>query len=69
MAKISVIIPVYNAERYLSVCLDSVLAQSIKDMEIICVDDGSKDGSLEILEEYRRLDTRIEIITQTNQGA
>lgn len=69
MAKISVIIPVYNADQYLAKCLDSVLEQSIKDMEIICIDDGSTDGSLNILEDYRRTDSRVTVIMQTNLGA
>ena len=50
--KVSVIIPVYNTEKYLRECLDSVVNQTLKDVEIICVDDGSTDGSLDILREY-----------------
>lgn len=69
MNKISVIIPVYNADKYLGKCLDSVIAQSIYDMEILCVDDGSTDASLKILEYYQCLDDRVTVITQTNQGA
>ena len=49
MAKVSVIIPVYNVESYLKQCMDSVVGQTLKDIEIICVDDGSTDGSLDIL--------------------
>ena len=49
MPKISVIIPVYNVEKYLRECLDSVVNQTIKDIEIICVNDGSTDGSLEVV--------------------
>ena len=49
MAKVSVIIPVYNVEPYLKQCMDSVVGQTLKDIEIICVDDGSTDGSLDIL--------------------
>lgn len=52
MPKVSVIIPVYNVEPYLRECLDSVVNQTLQDIEIICVDDGSTDGSLAILEEY-----------------
>ena len=65
--KVSVIIPVYNVEQYLRECLDSVINQTLKDIEIICVNDGSTDGSLKILEEYARKDNRIKIINQKNQ--
>ena len=68
MVKISVIIPVFNVEDYLSECLDSVLNQSFKDIEIICINDGSTDKSLEILEKYQKNDGRFKIITQENQG-
>lgn len=68
MAKISVIIPVYNVEKYLVRCLDSVLGQTFKDFEVICVNDGSPDKSGEILSEYSKKDNRITVITQTNQG-
>jgi|GEM_PF-465458 len=67
--KVSVIIPVYNAEQYLRQCLDSVVAQTLEDIEIITVNDGSTDGSLTILEEYVALDPRIRVITQENGGA
>lgn len=52
MVKVSVIIPVYNVEPYLKQCMDSVVGQTLKDIEIICVDDGSTDNSLDILREY-----------------
>lgn len=68
MPKISVIIPVYNCEKYLSVCLDSVVLQTYNNLEIICVDDGSKDNSLKILKKYEQKDCRIKVITQKNQG-
>ena len=68
MAKISVIIPVYNVEKYLRECLDSVVNQTYKDIEIICINDGSIDNSLKILEEYSQNDNRIKIFNQTNQG-
>jgi glycosyltransferase involved in cell wall biosynthesis len=69
MPKISVIIPVYNTEKYLSQCLDSVLAQTFDDFEVICVNDGSTDGSLAILEEYAQKDKRVKIINHKNSGA
>lgn len=68
MPKISVIIPVYNVEKYLRPCLDSVLVQTFKDFEVICVNDGSTDNSAQILAEYERKDDRIKIINQENQG-
>ena len=68
MPKVSVIIPVYNVEKYLRQCLDSVINQTLKDIEIICVDDGSTDSSLSILREYAQKDSRINIIDQKNQG-
>ncbi|MBR3148449.1 MAG: glycosyltransferase [Alphaproteobacteria bacterium] len=68
MPKVSVIIPVYNTEKYLSRCLDSIVNQTYKDLEIICINDGSTDDSLKILKEYAKKDKRIKIITQKNQG-
>lgn len=68
MIKVSVIIPVYNVERYLRVCLDSVVNQTLKDIEIICVDDGSTDGSPAILAEYAAKDPRVRVITGRNAG-
>lgn len=67
--KISVIIPVYNVEKYLSECLDSILNQTFNDIEVICVNDGSTDNSLSILKEYQNKDSRIKILTQKNKGA
>lgn len=69
MPKISVIMPVYNEERFLRQCLDSVMAQTEKDIEIICVDDESTDGSLAILRKYEQKDPRIKVLTQKNAGA
>ena len=66
--KVSVIIPVYNTEKYLCQCLDSVINQSLREIEIICVDDGSTDGSGCILEKYRAEDARINVIRQSNAG-
>lgn len=65
---VSVIIPIYNVGDYLSECLDSVVNQTLKDIEIICVNDGSTDGSLSILEEYQKKDERIKIISKPNAG-
>lgn len=67
--KVSVIIPVYNAENYLKECLDSILKQTLQEIEVICVNDGSSDGSLSILNEYVKEDSRLKIISQENQGA
>ena len=65
---ISVIIPIFNAEKYLSSCLKSVIEQSLPNIEIICVNDGSSDNSLKILNEYKNIDNRLIIINQKNQG-
>ena len=65
---ISIIIPVYNVEKYLRECLDSVMEQTFTDFEAICVNDGSTDGSLAILEEYAAKDNRFKIISQVNSG-
>ena len=62
-AKVSVIVPVYNAERYLKQCVESILAQTLKNVEIIFVDDGSTDGSLEILKDYQAKDYRIRVVS------
>lgn len=67
--KVSVILPIYNMEMYISECLDSLLNQSLKDIEIICINDGSTDNTLEILEEYQLKDKRIKLINQENKGA
>ena len=66
--KISVIIPVHNVEKYLSECLDSIINQTLKDIEIICINDESTDNSLEILNNYALKDSRIKIYSQKNQG-
>lgn len=67
--KVSVIMPVYNVEKYLRQCMDSVVNQTLRDIEIICVDDGSTDGSLEILMEYAAHDSRITVLRQQNMRA
>ena len=66
--KVSILIPIYNTEKYLRECLDSVISQTLEDIEIICVNDGSTDGSLDILNRYERQDNRVHVITIKNQG-
>lgn len=66
--KVSVIIPVYEAEPWLRECMDSVINQTLKEIEIICVDDGSPDNCGKILDEYASKDNRITVIHQENQG-
>ena len=70
MAKplVSVLIPVYNVEKYLERCLDSILKQTLTKIEIICVNDGSTDNSLSILKEYQKKDSRIIIVNKENGG-
>lgn len=68
MAEVSIIVPVYNVEKYLSFCLDSLVNQTFKDIEIICVNDGSTDNSAEVLEHYAGFDKRIKIINKENGG-
>lgn len=67
--KISVIIPVYNTEKYLRQCLDSVLNQTLKEIEVLCIDDGSTDESLMILNEYKEKDNRITVLKQEKSNA
>ncbi|MDO4647703.1 MAG: glycosyltransferase family 2 protein [Eubacteriales bacterium] len=66
---VSVIMPVYNGHEYLSQCLESVMNQTLRDIEIICVDDGSADDSVEILKKHAEKDARIKVIEQANGGA
>lgn len=68
MIKVSIVIPVYNVEGYLSECLDSLINQTLKDIEIICINDGSTDNSLEILNDYAQKDNRIKVIDKENEG-
>lgn len=66
--KVSVIVPVYNVEKYLEKCLETLISQTLKDIEIICINDGSKDSSLNILKKYALNDERIKIIDKHNEG-
>lgn len=68
MVKISVVVPLYNAEAYLEECLNSIIRQTFKDLEIILVNDGSTDGSAKICDDYAALDSRIKVIHNTNNG-
>ena len=68
MPFVSLIIPIYNAEKYLRRCLDSAMQQTFQDMEIIVVNDGSEDGSLDICREYEKMDSRFHIIDKENTG-
>lgn len=69
--KVSIIVPVFNTSKYLRQCLDSIINQTLRDIEVICVDDGSNDNSLDILKEYQQHDSRIKVLTQKHkrQGA
>ena len=64
--KVSVIIPIYNVEKYLAECIDSVINQTLNEIEIICINDGSTDNSLKIIKEYAKKDNRIKIKTPIN---
>ena len=66
--KVSVLVPIYNVEKYLSKCLESLCSQTLQDMEMICINDGSTDASREIVEQYRKKDSRIKVIDQDNSG-
>lgn len=68
MTKLSIIVPVYNVEKYLPKCLESLIKQTLKDIEIICVNDGSMDNSLAILKEFASKDSRVRIIDNQHQG-
>lgn len=67
MIKVSIVVPVYNTDKYLKKCLDSLVNQTLSDIEIICVNDGSTDDSLSIVNDYANKDNRIKVISQTNQ--
>ena len=66
--KVSIIIPVYNSEKFLQKCLDSIVNQTLQEIEIICINDGSQDNSRKILQDYKDKDSRITIIDQENGG-
>lgn len=68
MSKVSIIVPVYNVEKYLRKCIDSLINQTLNDIEIICINDGSTDKSLKILKEYKNKDSRIILLNQENLG-
>lgn len=68
MPKVSIVVPVYNVEKYLRQCMDSIINQSLQDIEIICIDDGSKDSSGKILDEYASKDSRVRVIHKQNTG-
>lgn len=68
MVKVSIIVPVYNVEKYLRQCMDSIIVQTLKDIEIICIDDGSTDSSGGILDDYASKDDRIRVIHKENSG-
>ena len=68
MIKVSIVVPVYNVQKYLRQCLDSIVNQTLKEIEIICVDDGSTDKSGEILDEYAEKDSRVRVIHKDNSG-
>lgn len=67
-SKIDIVVPVYNVEKYVGDCLDSLLSQTLKDIRIICVNDGSTDGSLDVLNKYVEKDSRIVVVDQKNGG-
>lgn len=66
--RVSILVPVCNVERYVRECLESLVSQTLNDIQIICINDGSTDSSLEILQEYQRADSRVEIISKPNSG-
>ena len=66
--KISIIVPVYNAEKYIGTCIDSILKQTYQNFELLLINDGSSDNSLEVLNQYSKKDKRIRVIDQKNIG-
>lgn len=69
MSQVSVVVPIYNAEKKLDKCINSILNQTFEDLELILVNDGSSDGSLDICRKYERLDRRIIVINKNNEGS
>ena len=67
-SKVSIIVPIYNTEKYLEDCLNSLLCQTLKEIEIICIDDGSTDNSLKVLRKCVKGDSRVRVVKQKNQG-
>ena len=68
MAKVSIIVPTFNVEPYLKECMESITHQTLEDIEIICINDGSTDGSLAILKSYAEKDSRIKLVDKENGG-
>lgn len=68
MSKVSIVVPIYNVEDYLGDCLESLINQTYKDIEILCINDGSKDNSLNVALEYEKKDSRIKVFTKENGG-
>ena len=66
--KVSIILPAYNAEKYIAKTLESLLTQTLKEIELICINDGSKDGTLKILRDFEKKDERIKIVDKKNEG-
>lgn len=64
----SIVVPIYNVEKYLAKCIESILAQTFEDFELILVNDGSTDDCLSICEKFQKQDSRIKILTQENRG-
>lgn len=68
MPELSIIVPVYNTEQYLEECLESIHCQTLQDIEVICVDDGSTDSSLSIIKRFIQRDSRFRVIQKSNSG-